>query len=238
MLVFFQNVSSQKIAIGIANQIHTILSNQKISLDVAANQVVDLQVVPSKNVSKKNGTYRLLVGTEYILEGLDEGSIITLTRERISIDLNTSYDRVFLHPSVGEIVEERYRIVNHPQASKQYRKDTMMNTAIWEPLVEFLFEYLWNLIFHPIRTLLCIGVAIGLGIKFGWYWILIILLGGLLLYSFINIVVDPLIEKFVSKLTGVPTEKETLLQHCTSEAIAAYYSQPERQPFGSKPIEK
>ena len=43
MLVFFQNVSSQKIAIGIANQMYTIPSNQKISLDVAANQVVDLQ---------------------------------------------------------------------------------------------------------------------------------------------------------------------------------------------------
>ena len=237
MLVSFENASSQKIAITIANQRHTIPSGQKLSLELSTSQVVDLQVVPSKSSCRKDQEYRLLVGTAYMLDGLTEGSRLTLTRERISIDRNTSYDRVFLHPSAGEIVNERHRIINHPQASKQLRNDTMMNNAVWEPLGELLFEFLWSLIFHPIRSLLYIGIAIGLGIYFGWYWIPISLLGGLLLYSLINIVVNPLIEKLIYKITGVPTEKETMLQHCTPDAIAAYYSQPERRPFTSKPIE-
>ena len=236
MQVTFENQSSQAIRLTMQGNNHVLPSGKKAVLDIDVREPVFAKVDQYKPLRKKDTSYRLVVETKYRLEGLLEGCRILLTREHIAIDVNTSYDRVFLHPTVGQIAEETYQVVNHPHVHKQLRKD-QRSDAFWWPIGGMIFDVLWDLLFHPIRTLLGIAIAIGVVIYFGWYWIPIILLGWLLVLGLINLVIDPLIEKMVSKMMGTPTEKENLKQHCTPEALSAYYSQPEREAFLGEPVE-
>ena len=233
MQVTFEHQSSQAIRLTMHGKSHVLPSGKKAVLDIDGRKPIFAQVDQYKPLRKNSSAYRLVVETEYRLEGLTEGCRILLTREHIAIDVNMSYDRVFLHPSAGQITEETYQVVNHPNVHKQLRKD-QRSDAFWWPVWDVL---IFPLLFHPLRPLLGIAIAIGIGIYFGWYWIPIILLGWLLVLGLISLVIDPLIEKMVSKMMGTPTEKENLKQHCTPEALSAYYSQPEREDFGGKPVE-
>ena len=236
MQVTFENQSSQNIRLTMQGISHVLPSGKKTVLDIDGREPIFARVDQYKPLRKNSSAYRLVVETEYRLDGLTDNCRILLTREHIAIDVNMSYDRVFLHPSAGQIAEERYQVVNHPNVHKQLRKN-QRSDAFWWPIGDMIFEFLWDLLFHPIRTLLGIAIAIGVGIYFGWYWIPIILLGWLLVLGLISLVIDPLIEKMVSKMMGTPTEKENLKQHCTPEALSAYYSQPEREDFWGKPVE-
>ena len=236
MQVSFENQSSQPIRLTLRGNTHVLPSGQKKLLELDDQEPIRALVDKYKPLRKNSSAYRLVVETEYRLAGLTEGCRIPLTREHIAIDVNMSYDRVFLHPAEGSIVQETYRVVNHPHANKRLQKDQRAD-AFWWPIGDLIFEFLWDLLFHPIRTLLGVAIAIGIGIHFGWYWIPIVLLGLLLILGFINMVITPLIEKLVSKMMGMPTEKETLKKYCTPEALTAFYSQPEREPFAGKAIE-
>ena len=237
MQVTFENQSSQAIRLTMQGISHVLPSGKTAMLDIDDREPIFARVDQYKPLRKNSSAYRLVVETQYRLEGLLEGCRILLTREHIAIDVNMSYDRVYLHPTVGQIVAERYQVVNHPNVHKQLRKN-QRSDAFWWPIGDVIFEFLWDLLVHTIRTLLGIAIAIGVGIYFGWYWIPIILLGWLLVLGLISLVIDPLIEKMVSKMMGTPTEKENLKQHCTPEALSAYYSQPEREAFLGRPIER
>ena len=236
MQVTFENQSSQAIRLTMQGNSHVLPSGKKAVLDIDDREPIFAQVDQYKLLRKKDTSYRLVVETEYRLEGLTEGCRILLTRERIALDFDTSYDRVFLHPSEGRIAQEKYQVVNHPDVKHQLKKTELKDNALW-PLENLLLEFVLGLLFHPIATLLCIAVAIGIGINLGWYWIPIILLGALLIESFICIVLSPAINKLFAKLTGIPTQEETLKKYCTPEALSAYYSQPEREAFLGEPVE-
>ena len=236
MQVTFENQSSQAIRLTMHGNSHVLPSGKKAVLDIDCREPIFARVDQYKPLQKKDTSYRLVVETQYRLEGLTEGCRILLTRERIAIDVNMSYDRVFLHPTAGQIAEETYQVVNHPNVHKQLRKD-QRSDAFWWPIGGMIFDVLWDLLFHPIRTLLGIAIAIGVGIYFGWYWIPIFFLGWLLVLGLINMVIDPLIDKLIAKITRIPTEREQLKKYCTPEALSAYYSQPEREDFWGKPVE-
>lgn len=237
MQVSFENQSSQAIRLTLRGNSQVLPSGHIAVLELDNREPIFTQVDQYKTLRKKNKSYRLVVETEYRLDGLTDGCLILLTREHITIDVNMSYDRVFLHPAVGQITEENYHVVNHPHIQKQLKKG-QRSDAFWWPLWDMLWELLLGLILHPIRTLLGIVIAVGIGIYLGWYWIPIILLGLLLVACFISMVVDPLIDKLVAKITGIPTEKEKLNTYCTPEALFEFYSQPAREPFAGKPIER
>ena len=233
MQVTFENQSSQAIRLTMQGNSHVLPSGKKTVLDIDGREPIFAKVDQYKPLRKNSSAYRLVVETEYRLEGLTEGCRILLTREHIAIDVNMSYDRVFLHPSAGQIAEERYQVVNHPNVHKQLRKD-QRSDAFWWPVWDVL---IFPLLFHPLRTLLGIAIAIGIGIYFGWYWTPIILFGLLLVVGLINMVIEPLIDKLIAKITRIPTEREQLKKYCTPEALSAYYSQPEREDFWGKPVE-
>ena len=236
MQIFFANQSSQAVRLTVRRNVHVLPSGQTTILELWDQEPICAQVDLCKPLRKKDTSYRLGVETEYHLDGLTDGCRILLTREKIPIDVNTSYDRVFLHPTVGRIAEEKYRVVNHPNVHKQLRKD-QRSDAFLDPFWDMVFDFLLNLLFHPIRTLLGIAIAIGIGIHFGWYWIPIFLLVICLVAGLISLVVNPLIDKLIAKITGIPTEREQIKKYCTPEALSKFYSQPERVPFASQPIE-
>lgn len=236
MQVSFENQSSQPIRLALRGNIHVLPSGQRTMLELDNQEPVCALVDQYKPLHKKSSAYRLVVETEYRLDGLTDKSRILLTREHIAIDVNMSYDRVFMHPSEGNIVQEIYQVANHPHARKQLQKDQRAD-AFWEPFGDIFYDFLLSLLFHPIRTLLGIAIAIGIGIHFGWYWIPIFLLGICLVAGLISLVVNPMIEKLMAKITGIPTEREQLKKYCTPEALSAFYSQPEREAFLGKPVE-
>ena len=237
MQISFANQSSLAVRLTVHGNPYVLPAGQPAVLELAEHEPILAQVDACKPPKKKDRSRRLVVETEYRLSGLADGSRILLTREKIPIDVNISYDRVFLHPMQGQIIREAYRVVNLPHVQAQQEKGRMVNNLFREPMRDFLLECLLELLFHPIRTLLVIAVAIGLGIHFGWYWIPVLLLAMLLLMGLVNAVLDPLLEKLMCRITGVPTERERLQKHCTQEALSAFYAQPERKPFAGQSIE-
>ncbi|MBE6977467.1 MAG: dicarboxylate/amino acid:cation symporter [Ruminococcaceae bacterium] len=236
MQVSFENQSSQSVRLLLRGNTHILSSGQKKLLELDNQEPICALVDKYKPLRKSSSAYRLVVETEYHLDGLTDGCRIPLTREHIAIDVNMSYDRVFLHPCKGSIVQESYRVVNHPHANKRLQNDQRAD-AFLGPFWDMLYDFFLSLIFHPIRTLLGIAIAVGIGIHFGWYWMPIMLLGICLIAGLINMVINPLIEKFAAKITGVPTEEERLKTYCAQEGLSAFYGQPERTPFANKPIE-
>lgn len=237
MQISFENQSSQAIRLTMQGNSHVLPSGKTAMLNIDDREPIFAHVDQYTFLRKKDKSYRLVVETEYRLEGLTEGCRILLTREHIAIDVNMSYDRVFLHPTEGRITHTEYQVVNHPNVKKQMQKDNLADSALWWPLGDIFGEVLLDLLFHPLRTILCITLAIGIGIYFGWYWILIVLLGLFFIHAFINIIIDPALEKATCKAMGVPTPMEALKNHCTPEALSAFYSQPEREAFAGKPVD-
>ena len=236
MQVTFENQSSQAIRLTMQGSSHVLPSGKKAVLDIDVREPIFAKVDQYKPLRKNSSAYRLVVETEYRLDGLTDNCRILLTREHIAIDVNMSYDRVFLHPGEGNIVQEAYQVVNHPHANKRLQKDQRAN-AFWEPFWDVLYDFLLSLIFHPIRTLLGIAIAVAIGIHFEWYWIPIILLSFLLVAGLISMVVNTLIDKLATKITGCPSEQERLKSYCTQERLSTFYSQSQREPFAGRPIE-
>ena len=236
MQVSFENQSSQAIRLLLRDKSHVLPFGQKMVLELDNQEPIRALVDKYKPLRKDSSSYRLVVETQYRLDGLTDGCRIFLTREHIAIDVNMSYDRVFLHPGEGNIVQETYQVVNHPHANKRLQKDQRAN-AFWEPFWDALYDFLLSLIFHPIRTLLGIAIAVAIGIHFEWYWIPIILLSFLLVAGLISMVVNTLIDKLATKITGFPSEQERLKSYCTQERLSTFYSQPQREPFAGRPIE-
>lgn len=219
MVICFKNLCASIIDTCINNTQSFTIKPYEIKTVVCENlKNMAISICLRKESSAKGSIYNLVLESQYIFYAEGENIEFSITREKIRVSLNVSYERVFIDSVQTHLVSETTKVKNETDIKRRYNRD-QFRKLLYGPLEHF--------------PGLCIIVCI-IGILLAWLidWRLIfayypcayICLFGLHLF------IDVIWKRFIKKAFKI-NEKEDFYQHFNVDYISQYYSQVDREPF-------
>lgn len=168
----------------------------------------------------KNGKYTLELETKYIFANITEGEVFKITREKIRVNLNIYYDRLFLVAEKALYLSESHSVIDNEKIKKSFDKSRLIHFLLIEP-----FEYFTGLFI----ALLILGFF--LTYKFGWILAFIYFPSAYIFLLVINWLSDNIWKKILRKGFKKEDDKREFYNCFENEFIMRYYSDPNRTPF-------
>lgn len=168
----------------------------------------------------KQGKYMLAIDTQYRFADIQDQTVFRITREKIRVNLNVYFDRLFLVSDTATGVAQSYDVLGAEKIKKRFNWSQLFRFLIFGPLDETP-----GLLF--VMLILGVFLSYHFGRKLAlWYFPL-----AYLFVLAINWFVDKFCDWMFKK--GFKAENErTEFHNClTKEFLMKYYSDPNRTPF-------
>ena len=171
-----------------------------------------------KKNSVKDNIYNLILESKYVFCNVSDDIDLSITREKIRVSLNVSYERVFVNTSRGCIASETTSVKDENNIKKRYERDRFCE-LLYGPLEHF-----------PGLSLVMFIVGIFLAWLTDWRWIFLYYPFAYACLFVLHWLVDVFWNSFIKKTLKMD-RREEFYRSFELDYILQYYSQINREPF-------
>jgi hypothetical protein len=192
------------------------------SISITCAKADKLNILVKRNITSqvRKGKYTLMLETKYTFTNVTDGEIFKITREKVRVNLNVYYDRLFLTSEKSVYLSESYNVIDNEKIKKSFDKSQLIHFLFIEPL-----EYLTGLFI----ALLVLGIV--LSYIFGWIFAIIYFLSAYIFLLVIQWFSDNIFTQILNKGFKTDDDKKEFYKCFENEFIMRYYSNPNRTPF-------
>ena len=224
MTIYFLNRSKHIVLLRVDEDTPVILqpiATTPVEIKGADVHKITVQRDCESYVSKKIRMYNLVIQTEYLVSGVSNGEMFMITREKIRVSLNVSFDRFFLLATDIAILSETHKVLAERKMIRAFNQYWVAHFLFWGPFTNSPSF----VIFLPI-------LGIGVAHFWGWRAGAVCFLAG----YFLLVALCWLIERFwrsvEKKALKAEDEGKELYIYLQNGFFNRYYSNDERTPFG------
>lgn len=213
-LEFCNACSKNVIVTGNAQTLLILPKQTAVLCDVPPDGRFAVRCEENSRYKRKQSMYTLNVEAVCLCESLRDGDRLTITREKVRAGENVSLERLFVSSEIGTLRAESFSVPDEKRIKKLFRKKKMLRFFFIEPIEE--------------STGLCVLAllaGIALTCIFGSKYAVLYFPAAYLLILLFNL----LAEKFFNRISG--DETAAFYRFFQNEWIAAYYADPNREPF-------
>lgn len=191
------------------------------TVSISCPNVEKLNVRIKRNIASqvKKGNYFLALETEYVFADITDGEIFAINREKVRVNLNIYYDRLFLTAEKALYISESHNIIDSERIKKSFKKSR---------LADFLFDTFMCSI-GLFLILLIIGAF--LSYIFGWQFAVIYFPSVCIFLLAFNWFVEYVWKLILNKGLKKDDDKKEFYNCFENDFIISYYSDPNRTPF-------
>jgi hypothetical protein len=182
---------------------------------------IDLAICIDGISSSKGGIYNLNLLARYTIKDISDDAEFFITREKIRVSVDVSYERVFVETKKASIVFEKIEAQNARQLQKRYKRNHF---------IELLYM---PLIMSPMTTIAFLFLGLLVGWLISWRTLLFYY-PAMYLCFFLAYFIGHSFVGFVSKKAFRFDNTITFHQFLDPSYITWYYAQPNREPFLGK----
>lgn len=108
---------------------------------IARNDSDVIKILAKRNCesTKKSSMYHLIIETKYHFTGVIDGTVFTITREKIQFSLKASYDRLFLWATNASYLSENHKVVSEEKMKKAFDKSRLIDILWNNPNIRFIW---------------------------------------------------------------------------------------------------
>lgn len=221
MVLYFNNTCNSNATVNI-NDVSFILTPHTQKSFMCSNETnINIIVCPQKQSTVKGDVYNLILQSNYIFQNVTRDIEFFITREKIRVSLNVSYERLFLNsPNVNFVIEETC-VTDEKRIKKKYANSKIIE-LVYGPL-----EY------YPSLSILFLIAGIILACLIDWKLIFLFYPCAYAFLFVLNLFGNIIWKTFVKKKLKMDEQKE-FYRHFELDYISQYYSQTHRTPFMGK----
>lgn len=168
---------------------------------------------------KRKNKYVLVLETKYRMTDICDNDVFRITREKICVEGNVYYDRLFLSTETAGCTMEANRVIGEKELKKVYNKCRMKYKFLGAPFVE------------PGMTILFVILGIILGYELGWKYVVIYFPAAYFFLIAFDGAIDKIIQFIFKKSFKQKDEKTDFYNYFEDEFIARFYLNLEHTPF-------
>lgn len=221
MNINFLNYCSHTVIIKI--QFETLIEippYRLVPVDINKSNSLMLYVRCDGTSYAKEGKYFLSIQTNYSFDNVKDGETFKITREKVRVDPEVYYERLFLIAEKSICLSESHFVIDSDKIKKKIKKSRLIKFLIISPL-------------ECLTGLFLALLAIGILLLCNWGWKIAVIYfpcayGFLIL---INWLIEKILKLVFNKRLKIDDDKEELYCYLNSEQIMKYYSNPNRTPF-------
>lgn len=230
MIITFLNESSKPVLVEIdGNLAGSVASGIKRGFEAELGQKCVISLRHDKVSYKHQGNAHMNIETTYELSDLNETTVLSVTREKMCFESGAYYDGFILKRDGAEVVGQNYCV-----QGKEALREAFKHHGIKECLSDALWELFLEMLMKPLLTIIVIVLIV---IFLGWKWLLGILLGIYVLCVIGEMFGNALAKAFfklIKKDYLNESKEEELFRWMQPETIAAFYANPNREPYVGK----
>lgn len=164
---------------------------------------------------KKKNKYTLVLETQYKVTNIHDNDIFRITREKVCVEGNVYYDKLFLNSETARCIMEINNVLGGQEIKKKFQKSRIRYKLFISPF-ECLTEF----------AVLLIILGIILGYKFGWKLVVIYFPIAYLFLIAVDWILERINQFIFHKAFNVEDEKTEFYHFFENEFIMRYYSNP------------
>lgn len=240
MRIVLDNKSYHDAIVTIEGKTYNLRPQQIVYAEVYNTQPLNITV--KHNYSSRvirDGEYHnyiIVIDTEYSLHGVTDGAVLSIAHDRSQFGFHGFYERFFINFPLVFRCEEKHTVTNFDaiyKAFKKKRRGDFIFDCLLEGLFDGLFSFPWLLL---VFVLAWIFSSLQDALALTGILLIVDIIGIFFIYAPISLMIDKNRTRCRRRKRRKGTNVneiviEDLKGICESEAITAYYADPDRAVF-------
>ena len=190
-----------------------------VSIPCEKSDALNISVKLNTNSQVAKGKYTLVLETKYIFTNISDNDTFSITREKIRVDSDVYYDRLFLSAKKATYFSESHSVSDNEKMKKAYNKSRLIKFLLISPIEE------------PGMFIVLLILGIVLSCYWGWKLAVIYFPLAYIFILALQWFTASVFKQILNKGLKIDDETQMFFNYFENEHIMSYYFNPNRTPF-------